>query len=82
MYEERRWGYYKVLGQTDYEDGKHLALTKLLHLNAGCSISYQTHARREVWTFVDGEGCWRSTAGSRKSDAATWPTSAAESSMP
>ena len=56
MYEERRWGYYKVLGQTDYEDG-HRSLTKLLHLNAGCSISYQTHARREeVWTFVDGEG--------------------------
>ena len=26
-------------------------------MNAGCSISYQTHARREeVWTFVDGEG--------------------------
>lgn len=56
MYEERRWGYYKVLGQSTYEDG-HRTLTKLLHLNAGCSISYQTHARREeVWTFVDGEG--------------------------
>ena len=56
MYEERRWGLYKVLGQTSYADG-HRSLTKLLHLNAGCSISYQTHTRREeVWTFVDGEG--------------------------
>lgn len=56
MYEERRWGTYRVLGQTVYPDGHH-SLTKLLHLNAGCSISYQTHARREeVWTFVDGEG--------------------------
>ncbi len=32
MYEERRWGYYKVLGQTGYEDG-HRSLTKLLHLD-------------------------------------------------
>lgn len=56
MYEERRWGMYKVIGNTTYPDGCR-SLTKLLHLNAGCGISYQTHAcREEVWTFVDGEG--------------------------
>lgn len=55
MFEERRWGFYKVLGHTEYEDG-HQSLTKLLHLNPGCSISYQVHAQRdEVWSFVDGE---------------------------
>lgn len=56
MYEERRWGTYRVLEHTHYPDG-HQSLTKHLHLNAGCSISYQTHAcREEVWTFIDGEG--------------------------
>ena len=55
MFEERRWGFYKVLGHTEYTDG-HRSLTKLLHLNPGCAISYQLHARRdEVWTIVDGE---------------------------
>ncbi len=55
MFEERRWGFYKVLGHTEHSDG-YRSLTKLLHLNPGCSISYQIHALRdEVWTFVDGE---------------------------
>lgn len=55
MYEDRRWGFYKVLGHTEYPDGLK-SLTKLLHLNAGGSISYQIHAKRdEVWTFIDGE---------------------------
>ncbi len=56
MYEERRWGMYKVMGQEEFCDG-HKALTKLLHLKPGCSISYQYHNQRdEIWTFVDGEG--------------------------
>lgn len=56
MYEERRWGTYKVMGHEHFEDG-HNALIKLLHLKAGCSISYQYHNQREeIWTFVDGEG--------------------------
>lgn len=55
MYEERRWGFYKVLGHTEYEDG-YRTLTKLLHINPGRSISYQVHSKRdEVWTFVDGD---------------------------
>ncbi len=56
MYEERRWGTYKVLGQEVFADG-HKALTKLLYLNAGSNISYQYHNHREeIWTFVDGKG--------------------------
>ena len=56
MYEERRWGTYKVLGQEIFADG-HKALTKLLCLKAGSNISYQYHnCREEIWTFVDGEG--------------------------
>ncbi|MFI3288600.1 MAG: sugar phosphate nucleotidyltransferase [Rikenellaceae bacterium] len=56
MYEERRWGKYRVMGHEHFEDG-HNALAKLLYLNAGCNISYQYHNNREeIWTFVDGEG--------------------------
>ncbi len=56
MYEERRWGSYRVMGNEHFNDG-HCALTRLLHINAGCNISYQYHNKREeIWTFVDGEG--------------------------
>lgn len=56
MYEERRWGTYRVIDSTEFPDG-YCALTKLLTLNPGCSISYQRHTYRdEVWTFIDGEG--------------------------
>jgi len=56
MYEERRWGEYKVLGGGKYADGLE-SLTKLLKFNDGAFISYQRHKlREEVWTFVNGEG--------------------------
>lgn len=56
MYEERRWGEYKVIDNIEFLDG-FCALTKQLTLRAGCSISYQRHTYRdEVWTFIDGEG--------------------------
>lgn len=56
MYEERRWGTYKVIDFVEYSDG-FSALTKHLTLNPGASISYQEHScRDEVWTFIDGEG--------------------------
>ncbi len=56
MYEERRWGTYKVIDFIEFPDG-YCALTKQLTLNPGCSISYQRHScRNEVWTFIDGEG--------------------------
>lgn len=56
MYEERRWGIYRVLDNAEYEDGTR-SLTKTIHLNAGKNISYQLHHHRsEVWTCVEGEG--------------------------
>ena len=56
MYEERRWGTYKVLSDIPYEDGSR-ALTKTLTIRAGKNISYQLHHRRdEVWTIVNGKG--------------------------
>lgn len=56
MYEERRWGTYKVIDYVEFPDNFH-ALTKQLTLSPGASISYQKHkCRDEVWTFIDGEG--------------------------
>ena len=56
MYEERRWGSYRVLDSTTYSDG-YKSLTKVLQLKSGRFISYQIHNNREeMWTIVDGEG--------------------------
>jgi mannose-1-phosphate guanylyltransferase len=56
MYEERRWGEYKIVDTIEFPDG-HKALTKQLVVKAGKYISYQIHSYRdETWTFVDGEG--------------------------
>lgn len=56
MYEERRWGTYRVLDDSVYADGRH-SLTKSITLMKGRNISYQIHHHRsEVWTFVQGEG--------------------------
>ena len=56
MYEERRWGTYRVLDTATYPDGAK-SLTKSLIIKAGKGISYQIHHHRnEVWTIVDGEG--------------------------
>ncbi len=56
MYEERRWGTYRVLDNTIYADGNH-ALTKSITLKPGKNISYQIHHQRvETWTFTQGEG--------------------------
>jgi mannose-1-phosphate guanylyltransferase len=56
MYEERRWGWYKVLDHTKFEDGNEV-LTKKIGIAAGKNLSYQFHnLRKEVWTIVKGEG--------------------------
>ena len=56
MFEERRWGTYRVLDDARYADGSH-SLTKSITLHPGKHISYQIHHHRtEVWTFVEGEG--------------------------
>ena len=56
MYEERRWGTYRVIDVSTYSDGTQ-SLTKSLTLKAGKGISYQLHNHRsEVWTIAEGKG--------------------------
>lgn len=56
MYEERRWGWYKVLDYTKV-DSEAEVLTKRIGINSGKNLSYQLHDKRsEVWTIVKGEG--------------------------
>lgn len=56
MYEERRWGQYKVLDYQKLSDGNEV-LTKYIELLPGHNISYQKHFKRsEVWTIIEGTG--------------------------
>lgn len=56
MYEERRWGWYRVLDHTKFDNGNEV-LTKRIGIKAGRNLSYQYHNQRsEVWTIVKGEG--------------------------
>lgn len=56
MFEERRWGEYKVVDTAEFPDG-YRTLTKHINVRAGKNISYHSHIHRdEVWTFIDGEG--------------------------
>lgn len=56
MYEERRWGWYRVLDYTKFEDS-HEVLTKRIGVTANKNLSYQKHChRREVWTIISGKG--------------------------
>jgi len=56
MYEERRWGRYRVLDYITYPNGQQV-LTKRIMITSGNSLSYQMHRhRREVWTVISGSG--------------------------
>lgn len=56
MYEERRWGEYKVYDYSQYADGTK-SLTKHITINAGCAQDYQVHRYKdEVITVVNGCG--------------------------
>lgn len=56
MYEERRWGRYRVLDYLKYPDGNEV-LTKRICVTPGQNLSYQYHLLRdEVWTVVAGDG--------------------------
>lgn len=56
MYEQRRWGEYRVIDSSIFPDGAK-SLTKELTIKAGKQLSYQLHRHRsEVWTVVSGEG--------------------------
>ena len=57
MFEERRWGNYRVLESTVSESDLQKSLTKHLFIKAGKKLSYQSHeSRDEIWTIVDGVG--------------------------
>ena len=56
MFEERRWGEYRVIDYIQYGNGVR-SLTKHMTMYAGKMISYQTHEERdEIWTVVSGTG--------------------------
>lgn len=55
MFEERRWGWYKVIDYTKYKDRE--VITKKLMIKQGENISYQYHHKRdEIWSVISGEG--------------------------
>ncbi|MDP9728061.1 sugar phosphate nucleotidyltransferase [Alicyclobacillus tolerans] len=55
MYEERRWGSYRVLDYQKLEEGE--VLTKWIEISPGCNLSYQKHFHRtETWTILEGHG--------------------------
>lgn len=56
MYEERRWGWYKVLEHIKIDEKKEV-LTKRLVINKNKNLSYHAHfLRHEIWTIIKGEG--------------------------
>ncbi|MCZ8516465.1 sugar phosphate nucleotidyltransferase [Paenibacillus filicis] len=56
MFEERRWGTYRVLDYKKFPDTGEV-LTKRICIMAGKNLSYQMHFKRdEVWTVIAGEG--------------------------
>lgn len=56
MYEERRWGWYRVLDHTKFDNDDEV-LTKRVRIIAGRNLSYHAHMKRsEVWTIIKGQG--------------------------
>lgn len=56
MFEERRWGWYRVLDYKKCDDGFE-TLTKRIGILSGKNLSYQYHHKRsEVWVIVSGQG--------------------------
>lgn len=56
MYEERQWGWIRILDDQTYDDGR-CVITKRIGIIEGKNISYRMHSsREEVWTIVKGEG--------------------------
>ncbi|NIK69240.1 sugar phosphate nucleotidyltransferase [Paenibacillus sp. BK720] len=56
MFEEREWGWVRILDDEHYEDGRRV-ITKRTAIKKGRNLSYLMHLHREeVWTIVKGEG--------------------------
>ncbi|MGQ7884798.1 sugar phosphate nucleotidyltransferase [Paenibacillus sp. WC2504] len=57
MYEERRWGWYRVLDYTKQDNKESEILTRRICIKEGKNLSYQYHLRRsETWNFISGKG--------------------------
>jgi mannose-1-phosphate guanylyltransferase len=54
MYEERRWGWYKVLDYTKYDEKE--VLTKRICVMENKYISYQIDYKDKIWTVINGLG--------------------------
>lgn len=55
MYEERRWGWYKILDYIKYDNSQ--VLTKRICINLGKNLSYHYHLnRKEIWAIIKGKG--------------------------
>jgi mannose-1-phosphate guanylyltransferase len=56
MYEEKRWGNYRVLDRSVTEEGTQTVI-KMVNVLAGQNLSYQKHNfRQEIWTVISGTG--------------------------
>lgn len=56
MYEEKRWGVYRILDDSTFLDGNR-SRTKLVTINPNKSMSYHVHRQySEVFTVIHGEG--------------------------
>lgn len=56
MYEERQWGWVRILDDQTYEDER-TVVTKRVNIKTDKSLSYQMNSNlEEVWTIVKGEG--------------------------
>lgn len=56
MFEERRWGQYKVLDYKKQNNGRE-TLTRLVQVTEGQCLSYHQHKNRsEYWTILSGKG--------------------------
>lgn len=56
MYEERIWGWYKILDFAKYDKEKEV-ITRKICIHKGKNLSYHYHEyRTEVWTIVQGSG--------------------------
>jgi mannose-1-phosphate guanylyltransferase len=57
MYEERRWGSYRVMDYKHSSEGGQEVMTKLVQVRSGQSLSYHFHLNRcECWTITSGTG--------------------------
>jgi mannose-1-phosphate guanylyltransferase len=56
MFEERRWGWYKVLDYARNDEGKEV-ITRRICISPNSNLSYQVHKERiEIWTVICGKG--------------------------